>query len=134
MLADPADAHRAYNQSSVGQSYFAPSTNGAAVSNSTFDHWNAYQNTTICTGSVPTGSPLVGGHCYSVISVSRNAAGTVTWPLAAPSTETTRALAVRVHRILCHLPSLTTAFECAMYGFPEPRPSSTHWALPRLPV
>jgi hypothetical protein len=75
---DPADALRAYNLTNVGQSYFAAGSNSASVANSVFDHWNAYQSCNICTGTVATGSPLVANHCYSVVSVLRNPAGTVT--------------------------------------------------------
>ncbi len=72
------DALRAYNLNSVGESYFAPSWNSAPVANSIFDHWNSHQSCSIGTGSVPAGSKLVGSHVYTVVSVSRNAAGQVT--------------------------------------------------------
>jgi hypothetical protein len=75
---DPADALRAYNETSVGESYHAAGSSAAATANDIFTHWNAYQSCTICTGSVPAGSPLVGNHCYTVVSVTRNAAGVVT--------------------------------------------------------
>jgi hypothetical protein len=75
---DPADALRAYNLTSVGENYFAPSTSGTAVANDIYNHWNAYQSCSICTGTVPSGSPLVASHCYSVVSVSRDAWGNVT--------------------------------------------------------
>ena len=75
---DPADALRAYNLTSVGQSYFPAGSNSASVANSVFTHWNAYQSCNISTGSVPAGSKLVGNHVYTVTSVIRNSAGQVT--------------------------------------------------------
>ncbi|QOV88072.1 C2 family cysteine protease [Humisphaera borealis] len=75
---DPADSMRQFNVQSVGQSYFAPGGSSAAVANSIYTHWNSWQSTDICTGSVAAGSPLVGGHCYTVTSVTRNSSGVVT--------------------------------------------------------
>lgn len=74
---DPEDAMVAYNTSAVGQSYFAAGSNSTTVANTVFSHWNAFQNTTICTGTVPGGSPLVASHCYSVHSVTKNISGQV---------------------------------------------------------
>lgn len=75
---DPADALRAYNATAVGENYYAAGSSSTTVANDVFNHWNAFQSCTICTGSVPSGSPLVGSHCYSVYSVSRNSSGVVT--------------------------------------------------------
>jgi hypothetical protein len=75
---DPTDALRAYNLTSVSYSYFAAGSSSTSVANSVYSHWNAYQSCTICTGSVPVGSPLVASHCYSVTSVIRNSSGVVT--------------------------------------------------------
>ncbi len=75
---DPSDALRAYGLSSVGINYWATTSNDNSLANDIYTHWNAYQNTVICTGTVPNGSPLVANHCYSVVSVTRNASGTVT--------------------------------------------------------
>jgi len=75
---DPADGMRQLNATNVGQRFFGVSSNGAPVANEVYSHWNAYQACTICTGSVPAGSPLVASHCYTVTSVTRNSAGTVT--------------------------------------------------------
>lgn len=75
---DPADAMRAFNAASVGQRYFPAGSNAASVANSVFAHWNAWQCCTVCTGTVPAGSKLVGNHVYTVVSVQRNASGQVT--------------------------------------------------------
>lgn len=75
---DPADALRAYNLSSVGENYHAAGGSASTVANDVYNHWNSYQSCTICTGSVPSGSPLVGSHCYSVYAVYRDAYGNVT--------------------------------------------------------
>lgn len=75
---DPAAALRAYNLNAVGQNYYAAGSNATTVANDVYNHWNSYQSCTICTGSVPAGSLLLGNHCYTVTSVTRNAAGTVT--------------------------------------------------------
>jgi hypothetical protein len=75
---DPADAMRQINATSVGQNYYAAGSNAATVANDVYNHWNAYQSCTICTGTVPPGSPLVGGHCYTVTAVNRDAWGNVT--------------------------------------------------------
>src|SRR5205823_10283820 len=50
---DPQDALRAYNETSVGEDDFAAGSNSATVANDVYNHWNAYQSCTICTGSVP---------------------------------------------------------------------------------
>ena len=75
---DAADALRAYNLSSVGENYYAAGSNSATVANDVYNHWNAYQSCTVCTGSVPAGSQLVGSHCYSVVAVYRDSYGNVT--------------------------------------------------------
>ena len=75
---DPADALRAYNLTGVGQNYYAVGSNATTLANDIYNHWNAYQATNICTGTVASGSPLVGNHCYSVTWVNRNSSGQVT--------------------------------------------------------
>jgi hypothetical protein len=74
---NPGDALGAYHLTSVGTSYFTG--NATAVANSIYTHWNAYQSTTLAVGSVPSGSPLVGSHAYSVDSVYTDGSGNVTW-------------------------------------------------------
>jgi hypothetical protein len=73
-----ADALNAYNLTSVGQNYYAAGSSSTTVANDIYSHWNAYQSCTICTGTVPSGSPLVASHCYTVYSVTRNSSGVVT--------------------------------------------------------
>lgn len=75
---DPADALRAYNLTSVGENYYAAGSNSATVANDVYNHWNAYQSCTVCTGTVAAGSPLVANHCYSVFAVYRDGYGNVT--------------------------------------------------------
>jgi hypothetical protein len=75
---NPADALNAYNHTGVGTNYYAAGSSSTTVANDVYNHWNAYQSCTICTGSVPSGSSLVASHCYSVHAVYRNASGVVT--------------------------------------------------------
>jgi hypothetical protein len=75
---DPQDALKAYGETSVGEHYYAVGSNSTTLANDVYTHWNAYQSCTICTGTVPNGSPLVGSHCYTVYSVNRDALGRVT--------------------------------------------------------
>src|SRR5262249_6509941 len=75
---DPADALRAYNLGSVGETHYAAGSNATTVANEVYNHWNAYQACTICTGSNTGSSGLVANHCYSVTAVYRDAYGNVT--------------------------------------------------------
>jgi hypothetical protein len=75
---DPQDALRAFNATNVGEHYYAAGSNAATVANDVYAHWNSYQACTICTGTVTASSGLVANHCYTVVSVSRDAYGTVT--------------------------------------------------------
>ena len=72
------DAMNAYNLTGVNSSYHSAASSDIAVADAVYSHWNSYQNTVICTGSVTAGSGLVGSHCYSVVSVTRNNEGIVT--------------------------------------------------------
>jgi len=62
----------------VDSKSFASSTSDADVANEVFTHWNSFQNTVVDVFSPPSGSPLVGSHSYTVISVTRDSAGNVT--------------------------------------------------------
>jgi hypothetical protein len=75
---DPADALRAYNLSSVGETHYGAGSNATTVANEVYNHWNNYQACTICTGSNTGTSGLVANHCYSVTAVYTDAYGNVT--------------------------------------------------------
>jgi hypothetical protein len=72
------DAHNAYNLGDVDSSYHSAASSNTTLANTIYSHWNSYENTVICTGAVTDGSGLVGSHCYSVVSVTRNDDGVVT--------------------------------------------------------
>jgi Ca2+-binding RTX toxin-like protein len=75
---DPADAMRAFGLTGVDESYYAASSADSGPANSVYSHWDAWQDTVICTGAVSDGSKLVGDHCYSVYAVARDGSGNVT--------------------------------------------------------
>jgi len=74
----PEDAMRAYNLTSVDGEYFEDTTSDTSLANEVFTHYYHEQNTTICVWNPPTGSALVGSHCYSVFFVGRDTSGNVT--------------------------------------------------------
>jgi hypothetical protein len=78
-FGDSQDAFKAFNLGSVGGSYYAAGSNSATVANDLYNHWKSINNScTVCTGTVPSGSPLVANHCYSVTYVARDSSGNVT--------------------------------------------------------
>ena len=62
----------------VGWREFDSSTNDADVANELYTHWNSYQNAIVDVFSPPAGSPLIGGHTYTVVNVWVDANGNVT--------------------------------------------------------
>lgn len=71
------EVNQAFNSSNAGRRNIGSYSSAAALGNDIFNRWNNYQAVTIgfLSGS---GAPLVTGHMYTVMSVSRNSSGVVT--------------------------------------------------------
>lgn len=74
------DVNRAFGSTSAGEKAISSYSSAAALANDIYTRWASYQAVTIgfAGGSIASGAPLVNSHMYTVVSVTRNAAGVVT--------------------------------------------------------
>lgn len=76
------EANSAFGSTTAGRKYFSNYGSATAMANDIYSRWNTYQAVTVnFSGGKKTssaGDPIILGHAYTVMSVRRNSAGTVT--------------------------------------------------------